>query len=70
MTYLWVENRIKPINVDFFTNKLQTRKKRLRLGNATNLFCLFKWHPSHLCHLDHIGELCEAGNRDDIVVGS
>lgn len=69
-SYLGIKDGEKTVYVDFFTDKLQINKrlKMLQCAHSTDAQKSLQIF-AHLGHLDHIGELSQAGNGDHIMVG-
>lgn len=67
--YFWVKDREKAVHVHIFTDELEMRKKKQSQmmfdKDAADQVGL----SPHFCHLHDVGELCQAGDGDHIVVG-
>ncbi len=73
-SYFWVKDGKKAVHVDLFTDELGLQKReKMSAGGYTLLNSDQSLHntnnSSHLCHLDHIGKLCQTGDGNHIMVG-
>lgn len=69
--YLRIEDRVKPIHVYFFTNKLWMKKYTCQsqiICREIFFVCMKIIILFYLGHLNHVGELSKAGNGNHIMI--